>query len=224
MDDRQQVDSADEVVVEAQRLAEQLRRVIHRLVLVRPEAADLRDAADRARAFADRLEELPVRQGAGQVSEAGLQPGRFLGHSPLSGVCNALAPPLRLWTVVDPDGEPAVQGEVTFGPAYEGPPGHVHGGYVAAMFDELLGRSQGAPGFTGTLTVVYRKPSPLGRRFDLHARVHRVDGRKREIRGTCHVGGVLVTEAHGTFIAPRGGDSLAALRAAQELLDAAGRT
>ncbi len=218
MDDRQQKESADEAVAEAQRLAEQLRRIIHRLVLVRPDITDLRAAADGASAFADRLEALPTREGAAQVSEAGLLPGRFLGHSPLSGSCNALAPPVRLWSVNGPDDARTIHGDVTFGPAYEGPPGHVHGGYVAAMFDELLGRAQGAPGFTGTLTVIYRRPSPLGRLFDLHAWVDRIEGRKRYIRGTCHADGVLICEAEGIFVAPRGGDPLTALRAAQVAL------
>ena len=62
-----------------------------------------------------------------------------------------------------------IKGTVTFGSAYEGPPGHVHGGYVAAAFDELLGMTQslgGMPGMTGTLTVRYRRPTPL--RTELH--------------------------------------------------------
>ena len=45
--------------------------------------------------------------------------------------------------------------EFTLGPVYEGPPGHVHGGLVAAMFDELLGFAQLSGGFTGTLTIRY---------------------------------------------------------------------
>ena len=38
------------------------------------------------------------------------------------------------------------------GPAYEGPPGCVHGGFIAAAFDEVLGSTQslsGSPGMTG---------------------------------------------------------------------------
>ncbi len=35
-----------------------------------------------------------------------------------------------------------IVGSVTFTAAYEGPPGCVHGGYVAAAFDELLGVTQ----------------------------------------------------------------------------------
>ena len=51
-----------------------------------------------------------------------------------------------------------------FGSAYEGPPGCVHGGYVAAAFDELLGAAQslsGTQGMTADLEVDYRTPTPL---------------------------------------------------------------
>ena len=51
-----------------------------------------------------------------------------------------------------------------FNAAYEGPPGNVHGGMVAAAFDEVLGMAQslsGNAGFTGTLTIRYRSPTPL---------------------------------------------------------------
>jgi acyl-coenzyme A thioesterase PaaI-like protein len=47
---------------------------------------------------------------------------------------------------------------------YEGPPGAVHGGIVAAYLDEVLGgaaaRATGKPSVTGELTVRYVKPVP----------------------------------------------------------------
>jgi acyl-coenzyme A thioesterase PaaI-like protein len=110
----------------------------------------------------------------------------------------------------------AIEGDVTFGPAYEGPPGHVHGGYVCAMFDELLGFAQLSGGFTGTLTIVFRRPTPLNRRLLLRAWVDRVEGRKRFIRGTAHAGDALLTEAEGIFIAPREGYIETVLRASAQ--------
>ncbi|MDP3714660.1 MAG: PaaI family thioesterase [Mycobacteriales bacterium] len=200
-----------ETALEERRLADELRRIIDRLVLVRPEAADLRRAADSAKAFGDLLDELRPRGADGVVSEAGLRPTDHLRHSPLSGSANPLAPPVELWTEGELDGHPVTRGTVRFGAAYEGPPGHVHGGMVAAMFDELLGRSQGSAGFTGRLTITYRRPTPLHRDLDLRAAFDRVEGRKRWITATCHLDGVLLTEAEGLFIAPRGGDTMAAL-------------
>jgi acyl-coenzyme A thioesterase PaaI-like protein len=198
-------------------LADQLRRVIARLAVVRPPAEDLLRAAEVAEMFADRLGELPVRQRSWEVSEAGLQPHDFVAHSPVSGRNNPVAPPVIL-RLVDGSGSARwadhdrIEGEVTFGPAYEGPPGHCHGGMVAAMFDELLGFAQPGPGFTAYLHIDYRRPTPLGRRLDLASWIDRTEGRKRYIRGTCSLDGVVLAEAEGLFIAPRGdGDYLARL-------------
>lgn len=203
-----------EEVAEEKRLADELRRIIHRLVLVRPSAEDLRRAADGARAFADELDRLRPRSGAGEISEAGLRPNDPIRHSPLSGTSNPLAPPMVSRQISEgPDGPGGrrTEGTVRFGAAYEGPPRHVHGGLLAAMFDELLGRSQLVPGFTGSLTIHYRRPAPLDRDLDLCAWVDRVDGRKRWLRGTCHLDGALLCEAEGLFIAPREGADLAGI-------------
>jgi acyl-coenzyme A thioesterase PaaI-like protein len=195
-------------LAEARRLADELRRIINRLALVRPPAEDSAAAADAAAQFADRLEQMRERAGAWEVSESGVEPRDFVEHSPLSGRSNPLAPPI----IVDEPGRgESVTGWVTFGAAYEGPPGHVHGGLVAAMFDELLGFAQQTTGFTGRLTVHYRKPTPLHQPLRIKAWPDREEGRKRIIKGTCHLGETLLSEAEGLFIAPRGGDYKAVL-------------
>lgn len=182
----------------AHRLADELRRVIHRLVLVRAPEEELAAAAAAAGRFAARLEELRVAEGGGQVSEAGLALGPFVDHSPVSGRANPLAAPLRMEVV---DG--VVHGTTTFGPAYEGPPGHVHGGHVAAVYDELLGQAQGTIGFTASLTVQYRRPTPLLRELTWRGELVREQGRKRWVRATCTLDGVLLSEAEGLFVSPR---------------------
>jgi acyl-coenzyme A thioesterase PaaI-like protein len=192
-------------LAEARRLADELRRIINRLALVRPPAEDSAAAADAAADFADRLEQMRERAGAWEVSESGVEPRDFVEHSPLSGRSNPLAPPLITEFVEDPGGH-HVTGWVTFGAAYEGPPGHVHGGLVAAMFDELLGFAQQTTGFTGRLTVHYRKPTPLHQPLRVKAWPAGEDGRKRLIKGTCHLGETLLSEAEGLFIAPLDGD------------------
>ncbi len=65
-------------------------------------------------------------------------------------------------------------GTVNCGYAYEGPPGHIHGGHVAAIFDQFLGMAQLVgknPGMTGTLTMRYLRPTPLNTDLDLEADV-----------------------------------------------------
>jgi acyl-coenzyme A thioesterase PaaI-like protein len=200
-------DEVDETTRRKRELAAQLRRINERLVLVRPPADAIGAAIERARAFADLLDGLPERDAELQeVSEAGLLPRNFVEHSPVSGQSNAIAPPLSMWLADVDDGRQGIEGEVTFGGAYEGPPGHVHGGYIAAMFDEVLGFAQLAPGYTATLTITYRRRTPLHTRLHLEAAVVSTEGRKRIVRGTCHSDGVLLSEAEGLFIAPREDD------------------
>jgi hypothetical protein len=196
----------DESREATRRLADAMRRIIARMAVVRPPVDQLNRASDAANAFADSLDTLPERSQSWEVSEAGLQPRDFVGHSPVSGANNPIAPPLLMHVVGDPNGEHHIEGEIVFGPAYEGPPGHCHGGWVAAMFDELLGFVQLAPGFTAYLKIDYRAPTPLNRPLELRGWIEKVDGRKRLIRGTCHLDGVLLSEAEGLFIAPRDGE------------------
>jgi hypothetical protein len=100
------------------------------------------------------------------------------------------------------------RGHATYPDYYEGPPGLVHGGYVISAFDDLLGVAQaasGIAGFTGTLTVKLLGGTPLNRRIDYQAGVTSVNGRKVIAWGKSFLDGVLLAEAEGIFIEPRGG-------------------
>ena len=95
-------------------------------------------------------------------------------------------------------------GWATFGEQYEGPPGKVHGGFVAAAFDDVLGMAQslgGRPGMTGRLTIRYRAPHPLHTRIRYEAKLESVDGRKTLVTGASYDGETLLAEAEGLFIA-----------------------
>jgi acyl-coenzyme A thioesterase PaaI-like protein len=126
-----------------------------------------------------------------------------LMSSPVMGPANPIAPPLDC--TVDGD---AVVGLATFGAAYEGPPGCVHGGIIAAAFDEILGTAQAmssAPGMTGRLTVNYRSPTPLDQPIRFTGRLDRVEGRKVFTVGRSEVQNPdgawrLCAEAEGLFI------------------------
>ena len=96
-----------------------------------------------------------------------------------------------------------IHGTGTFGAPYEGPPGYVHGGMIALAFDELLGIANitsGHPGMTGTLTVRYRRPTPLGQELDFEAWTERVEGRRITTRGRITAHGTLTAEAEGLFV------------------------
>ena len=169
---------------QAHRLANAMRRVIDHLVQVAAPEEDLSAAADALERYAKRLSKYPISrsyEGFAESANAG-DPHAFFDHSPLIGISNPLAPPIRLAVLGD-----KVEGRGTFGVAYEGPPGHVHGGFLAAAFDEVLGMAQsltGNPGMTGTLTIRYRRPTPLLTELVFEAWVDRVEGRKIFTRGT----------------------------------------
>jgi acyl-coenzyme A thioesterase PaaI-like protein len=182
------------------RLAAALRRTIDELMDMDAPEADLLEAAEGAERFAARLEERRsghAHYGFAETSPSGDARAMF-DRSPLIGLANPIAPPLTMAIV----GE-HVEATATFGAAYEGPPGHVHGGIIAAAFDEVLGMVQsltGRPGMTGTLTVKYRRPTPLYRELHFRAHVQRVEGRKIFAHGTLHAGEMFCAEAEGVFV------------------------
>jgi len=119
-------------------------------------------------------------------------------YSPVSGKRNPVAPPLRLWR----DGD-EVRGEVLFSATYAGPPDSVHGGIIAAVFDEVLAMANvisGRAGFTGTLTIRYHARAPLDTPIELWGKNVRQDGRKQLSRGEMRVNGELIASAEGLFI------------------------
>jgi acyl-coenzyme A thioesterase PaaI-like protein len=128
--------------------------------------------------------------------------------SPVVGLANPVAPPVRVWSVTGDEGQPEIRGTVRFGQAYEGPPGCVHGGVIAQTFDELLGVANvvaGNAGMTGRLTIHYRRPTPLRQDLDLVSRQVGVDGRKVHTWAAIYSAGELTAEAEGLFIvAPPG--------------------
>jgi acyl-coenzyme A thioesterase PaaI-like protein len=125
-------------------------------------------------------------------------PHLFFPFSPMVGWYSPLAPPLDCEIR---DG--TLFGRARLGAAYEGPPGCVHGGIIAGLFDEVLGIANIAAGhgaMTGTLTIKYRSPTPLHQELHLEGRTDRIEGRKVFARGTLHAGERLCVEAEGVFI------------------------
>jgi len=128
----------------------------------------------------------------------------FFPTSPIMGMANPIAPPVRVHVVDGPDGGyREIRAEAWFDWAYEGPPTCVHGGVIAETFDEMLGAANmvaGNPGMTGTLTVRYRRPTPLRTPLRLEARCLGRDGRKIRTWAGIYHGDELTAEADGIFI------------------------
>lgn len=183
------------------RLADAMRRVIADMVLSDAPEEELSAAADALERYADRLAAHPRLVRSMGHSEAALSGNvaAFFDQSPLIGLANPLAPPIT----ISRDGEFGARATATFGAAYEGPPGHVHGGFVAAAFDEVLGYVQslgGAPGMTARLIVQYREPTPLRTPLRFEAAYLGAEGRKIFTEAKVFAGDTLTAEAEGLFV------------------------
>ncbi|MGN7781879.1 PaaI family thioesterase [Mycolicibacterium sp. 22603] len=120
---------------------------------------------------------------------------------PAIGLRNAIAPPL----LIEHGEDGRCWSEFHLGTPYEGPPGRVHGGICALVLDHILGEvaSEGLvkPRFTGTLTLRYRRGTPLGA-LRAEAWVDRIDGAKAFARGHILDDEGPTVEAEGIFVMP----------------------
>jgi acyl-coenzyme A thioesterase PaaI-like protein len=109
--------------------------------------------------------------------------------------------PLPRWDFESLDDALVARGR--FSDGHTGPPGTVHGGWVAFAFDEILGWANveaGAPGMTGRLTVRYRRPTPVGVPVEFRVPWPRVDGKRVHVHATLTAEGVVTAEAEGLFV------------------------
>jgi len=84
------------------------------------------------------------------------------------------------------EGSQILRALVWFGPGAEGPPGHAHGGSMAAVLDEGMGFSAwhaGYPVVAATITVNFRRKLPLDIVHGVECAVDRVEEKKIYTRG-----------------------------------------
>lgn len=154
-------------------------------------AAELRRAPRRARVI-PRLDQLPEGSGGVEARRAAMA-DRGVG-----GPAN----PTGVEMVSRREGDEAIA-QVRFGPAFEGALGRVHGGMVAAVFDDVTGfvlAFVGEPGFTGRLTITYRAPVPVETTIEFRARLRERDGRKLYVDADARLGDTLLATAEAMFI------------------------
>lgn len=180
-------------------LAESVRALVD--AAIRTEA-DADTVAEVTRTVDEAVVQLRRRQIDGAFGVRHTAAGESIGWgNAVIGIRNALAPPVI--TRRDEDG--AVRAEFTLGAAYEGPPGHVHGGVSALILDHLLGEAASpdrTPRFTGSITVRYLRATALGP-LRAEAVRTRIDGVKTFCTGHIADDEGVTVEAEGVFITPR---------------------
>ncbi len=193
----------NEVWAARREAADATRRLIENLVNTQTSAEELRQLAVRISAEADRLEAEPMSRGRFDsinpvaVEQRGISELNY-ELNPVEGKSNPLAPPIHIW--MDDEG---VYGKATLGWQYEGPPSTVHGGYVAALFDQFLGIGQkltGHPGVTGQLSVKYLKPTPLNTELKFVGRLDKSEGRRIMMTAEIIANDVVTAKAECLFI------------------------
>lgn len=156
-------DDADvpDAVLASRGLSDAVRRLIASLVATGAPAKVL----DAARAEIDAVvASLQPFAAGSRYAAAGLTftPGStaVFEHHPFLGPSNPMAPPVAI-----DRGEDQVTATLTFDLRHEGMPGYAHGGWIAAVFDQVLAVAAaslaGRPAMTGTMTIRFVRPTPI---------------------------------------------------------------
>jgi len=194
-----------DAIVASRRAGAAARVLIGNLVGSRASAADLEAAAAAIEAINERLapHAVTTRFANDEVLRVGPAgtPAIF-EHHPFVGPSNPLAPPMSLQR-----GPSGAVGTATYDHRHEGMPGIVHGGVLAAAFDLVLAAAAAAaakrPAPTGTLTIRYRRPTPLHVPLRFEAHVTRTGGRTLQVTGTVSDGDGVTAEADAVFVMAR---------------------
>ena len=112
---------------------------------------------------------------------------------------------MRLKFAVEAEADgPVVRGTFSMAHRYQGPPGGVHGGIIATLVDEAMGklsRLDGVVALTAELTVEYLQLVPLGRKIIVEARP--TEHRGRSYWRECTIRdaqGKLLVRSRGRFV------------------------
>ncbi|PYI12543.1 thioesterase family protein [Aspergillus sclerotiicarbonarius CBS 121057] len=135
---------------------------------------------------------------------------RTLTGGTLSGPDKIVAPPL----VFCEDGGKSLVSIFYLGPSLCGHPGIVHGGLLATLLDEAMGRCcfpalPNKVGVTANLNLDYRKPAMAGNYAVLRAETVKVEGRKAWVEGRIETlpeegqEPAVLVEAKALFIEPK---------------------
>jgi len=101
-------------------------------------------------------------------------------------------------------GEPDLYAKAWFGAKTMGPPGHVHGGAMAATLDEAMGAvcwMNDSKVVAATITINFVAMLPIETETIVEAKIERIEGRKVHLRSKItDPSGRIVAEGSGLFI------------------------
>jgi acyl-coenzyme A thioesterase PaaI-like protein len=187
-------------------LSAAVKRLVESTVSTGHQAEELRALAAEVDALADRV---------GSERDADPWAERFYGEgitdaasmmalNPAIGRANPVAPAFE--STINEDG--SVSGTVRFDLQHVGPPYRAHGGIIAAVFDQALGIAAiagKASGYTGEMTVRYKRATPLREALRFEARVVEASGRVGKATGELYDSeGTVTATAEATFVSARG--------------------
>src|SRR5881275_3513490 len=80
---------------------------------------------------------------------------------------------------------------------YQGPPGHAHGGIIATLLDEAMGKVnklRSVVALTSSMAIEFVKPVPLGQTLI-------AEGHERRVRGRIHINVAEIRNQRGDVLA-----------------------
>ena len=122
----------------------------------------------------------------------------YVDHSRDIGSYNPAFPVYELTCADD-----RAEGTVEFPVLYEGPPGIVHGGFLAVFFDcvlQQLNCDLGLAGKTAALALKYRRPTPLSTPLRVTA-TREIDGDRIRSHAQLFLGETVLCEADMSAVA-----------------------
>jgi hypothetical protein len=145
---------------ETRELAAVLRDVMGAVLALEHPTPELHDVLEQLRGAQQRLAALGPTDLRPRVGDTADPTQRvYIDHSRDVGDYNACFPVYEMRAHDD-----RAEGRVAFPVVYEGPPGIVHGGFLALFFDCALTQlncDMGLAGKTRSLSVRYRRPAPI---------------------------------------------------------------
>lgn len=192
---------------EWRRLSEGVRRLNRACVESDLDAASLNELASQVEALAGKMESSSEGKRVGLVEEGWHGVSDSLNYLPFSPIMGRLNPASYGLDIVR-EGEQAI-GRVVLDETAEGAVGLSHGGVISGIWDEVLAAAnaiQQTGGPTGSLTVRYRRPTPLHEPLRYAAWVEQTEERKVLVKGECTIeggDGTVLSEAEAVFIRMR---------------------